>query len=113
VNELTGKSMKVHQAIARALTDNGVDTMFGLCGDANMFMVDSFVHDCGGTFVSTSHEVGAALMALGYASAADKVGICSVTFGPAMTVARSITRRSASGGFTRARCARPAAAAGR
>ena len=85
MNELTGKSMKVHQAIARALTDNGVDTMFGLCGDANMFMVDSFVHDCGGTFVSTSHEIGAALMALGYASAADKVGICSVTFGPAMT----------------------------
>lgn len=85
MNELTGKSMRVHQAIARALTDNGVDTMFGLCGDANMFMVDSFVHDCGGTFVSTSHEVGAALMALGYASTSDKVGICSVTFGPAMT----------------------------
>jgi thiamine pyrophosphate-dependent acetolactate synthase large subunit-like protein len=48
-------------------------------------MVDSFVHDCGGTFVSVSHEVGAALMALGYASTSDKVGVCSVTYGPAMT----------------------------
>ena len=37
--------LKVHQAIARALSDNGVETLFGLMGDANMFMVDSFVRD--------------------------------------------------------------------
>lgn len=60
--------MKVHQAIAKALVDNGVDTIFGLIGDANMFMIDSFVHDFGGTFVAAAHETGSALMALGYAS---------------------------------------------
>lgn len=77
--------MKVHQAIARALADNGVDTIFGLCGDANMFMVDSFVHECGGNFIAAAHEAGSALMALGYALISGKVGICSVTHGPALT----------------------------
>lgn len=77
--------LKLHQAIARALADNGVDTIFGLMGDANMFAMHSFVRDCGGTFVSAAHEVGAALMALGYATLGDKVGVCSVTHGPGLT----------------------------
>lgn len=76
-------TMKVHQAIARALADNGVDTIFGLIGDANMFMIDSFVSACGGKFVAAAHETGGALMALGYASLTGKVGVCSVTHGPA------------------------------
>ncbi len=77
-------NMKFHQAIARTLFDNGCDTIFGLVGDANMFMADSFVHDCGGAFVAASHEYGSALMALGYSAACGKVGLCSVTHGPAM-----------------------------
>ncbi len=79
------KLMKVHQAVARALADNGVDTIFGVMGDANMFAMHSFVHDCGGIFVSASHEVGAALMALGYATLSGKAGVCSVTHGPGLT----------------------------
>ena len=79
------KSMKMHQAIAKALVDNGVDTIFGLIGDANMFLIDSFVHDFGGTFVAAAHEAGGALMALGYASLSGKVGVCSVTHGPAVS----------------------------
>ncbi|GAA0333730.1 thiamine pyrophosphate-binding protein [Sphingomonas oligophenolica] len=85
MSDFTGKPMKVHQAIARALVENGVDTIFGLCGDANMFMVDSFVHDCRGTFIAAAHEAGSAMMALGYALISGKVGICSVTHGPALT----------------------------
>ncbi len=77
--------MKVHQAIAKALADNGVETIFGLIGDANMFTIDSFVHECGGTFVAAAHETGAALMALGYATASGRVGVCSVTHGPAVS----------------------------
>jgi thiamine pyrophosphate-dependent acetolactate synthase large subunit-like protein len=82
---MAGELVTVHQAIARALVDNGVDTVFGLCGDANMFTVDSFVHDHAGVFIAASHEVGAALMALGYSLISGKVGVCSVTHGPALT----------------------------
>ena len=77
--------MKVHQAIAKALFANEVETVFGLMGDANMFMIDSYIRDCGGTFVPAANEAGAMLMALGYALASGKPGICSVTHGPALT----------------------------
>ena len=53
--------MKAHEAIARALSDNGVAMLFGLIGDANLFMVDSYVRACGGTYVSAQHEAGAML----------------------------------------------------
>jgi thiamine pyrophosphate-dependent acetolactate synthase large subunit-like protein len=79
------KKMTVHQAIAKALIDNGVEVVFGLLGDANMFTIDSFVHEYGGRFVAAGHETGAALMALGYASLSGKVGVVSVTHGPAVS----------------------------
>ena len=74
----------VHQAVARALFENGVDTIFGLMGDANMFMVESFMRECGGTFIAAANEAGGATMALGYATVSGKIGVCSVTHGPAM-----------------------------
>lgn len=75
----------VYQAIARAASDHGVDTMFGLMGDANLFMVDSFVRDRGGRFVPAAHEGSSVLMALAYAHVAGKVGVATVTHGPALT----------------------------
>ena len=77
--------MKFHAALARALVDNGVTTMFGLIGDANLYMVDSFVRDFQGTFVSAASEAGAAVMALGYSVASGTVGVATVTHGPALT----------------------------
>ena len=77
--------MHVYQAIARAVADHGVDTMFGLMGDANLFMVDSFVRDCEGRFVPAAHEGSSVLMALAYAHVSGKVGVSSVTHGPALT----------------------------
>mgnify|MGYP003582434213 CR=1 FL=1 len=77
--------MKVHAAIARALSDNGVETLFGLVGDANLYMVDSFIRDCGGRFISSAHEVGATLMGLGYTNVAGRLGVVSVTHGAAVT----------------------------
>ncbi len=79
------KNMHVYQIIARASCDHGVDTMFGLMGDANLFMVDSFVRDCGGRFVPAAHEGSSVLMALAYAHVAGKVGVATVTHGPALT----------------------------
>jgi len=75
----------VHEAVARALIDNGVDTIFGLMGDANMYMIDSFIRDFGGRFISAANESGAAMMALGYAAISGKPGVCSVTHGPGLT----------------------------
>jgi thiamine pyrophosphate-dependent acetolactate synthase large subunit-like protein len=77
--------LHVYQAIARAARDHGVDTMFGLMGDANLFMVDSFVRDCDGRFVPSAHEGSSVLMALAYAHVAGKVGVATVTHGPALT----------------------------
>jgi thiamine pyrophosphate-dependent acetolactate synthase large subunit-like protein len=74
-----------YQSIARATQEHGVDTMFGLMGDANLFMVDSFVRDCGGRFVPAAHEGSSILMALAYAHVSGKVGVATVTHGPALT----------------------------
>lgn len=76
--------MKVHEAVARGLVDAGVDILFGLIGDANLFLVDSFVRQRG-TYVAAAHEAGAVLMATGYARAAGRVGVATVTHGPGLT----------------------------
>lgn len=81
---MSGK-IHVYQSIAQAVSDHGVDTMFGLMGDANLFMVDHFVRECGGRFVPVSHEGSCVLMALAYAHVAGKVGVATVTHGPALT----------------------------
>ncbi|MHA3913586.1 thiamine pyrophosphate-binding protein [Halovulum sp. GXIMD14793] len=75
----------VYQSIARAVKYHGVDTMFGLMGDANLFMVDSFVRDFGGTFVPAAHEGSTILMAAAYAHVSGRVGVATVTHGPALS----------------------------
>jgi len=79
------REVHVHQSIAQALQDHGVDTLFGLMGDANLFMVDSFVRECEGHFVPAAHEGSSVLMAMAYTHAAGKLGVASVTHGPALT----------------------------
>lgn len=74
-----------YQSIARALTDHGVETMFGLMGDANLFMVDHYVRAGKGTFVPVAHEGSAVLMALAYAQVSGRIGVATVTHGPALT----------------------------
>jgi thiamine pyrophosphate-dependent acetolactate synthase large subunit-like protein len=81
----TTTHVKAHVAIAMGLTDLGVDTMFGLIGDANLYMVDSFIRDFGGKYVSAANEAGTVLMALGYAQVSGRVGVATVTHGPALT----------------------------
>ncbi|HEU0196825.1 MAG TPA: thiamine pyrophosphate-binding protein [Nevskiaceae bacterium] len=77
--------MKVCEAIAHALSDLGVDPLFGLIGDGNLFMVDHFVGTCGGRYVRATHEANAVLMALGHAQISGGVGVATVTHGPALT----------------------------
>ncbi|MBT3436638.1 MAG: thiamine pyrophosphate-binding protein [Oceanospirillaceae bacterium] len=75
----------IYQSIAQSMVDHDIDTMFGLMGDANLFMVDHFVRHCGGTFIPAAIEGSSVLMALAYAKVSGKVGIATVTHGPALT----------------------------
>ena len=59
--------------------------MFGLMGDANLFMVDSFVRECGGNFIPAAHEGSTILMAAAYAHVSGNVGVATVTHGPGLT----------------------------
>ncbi len=75
----------VHHALAQSLSDHGVKSLFGLMGDANLFMVDHWVRSHGGNFVSVAHEGSAVLMAMGYAHVTSGIGVATVTHGPAVT----------------------------
>ncbi|MGB0958666.1 MAG: thiamine pyrophosphate-binding protein [Halocynthiibacter sp.] len=79
------QKMHVFQSIATAIIDHGAHTMFGLMGDANLFMVDSYVREQNGTFVPAAHEASSVLMALAYAHVTGKVAVATVTHGPALT----------------------------
>ena len=87
----------VYQSIARATQEHGVSTMFGLMGDANLFMVDAFVREHGGRFIPAAHEGSAVLMALAYAHVSGKVGVATITHGPALTNAMTALTEAARG----------------
>ncbi|WP_269584173.1 thiamine pyrophosphate-binding protein [Roseibium sp. Sym1] len=74
-----------YQSIAQSVLDQGIDTMFGLMGDANLFMVDHYVRAGKGTFVPVSFEGSAVLMALAYSHVSGRMGVATVTHGPALT----------------------------
>ena len=79
------EKMTMHTAIARALKELGVETLFGLMGDSNLFMCDSYVREQGGRYVSATHEANAVLMACGHAAMTGEIGVCTVTQGPAVS----------------------------
>ncbi|MBX3529096.1 MAG: thiamine pyrophosphate-binding protein [Rhizobiaceae bacterium] len=78
------KTIKLYQKLAAALAQ--LDSpVFGVTGDANVYMIDHFIRSHGGRFVAAANENGGVLMALGHASVSGKVGIATVTHGPAVT----------------------------
>lgn len=82
---MNNPQIRGHEAIARAVWENGAHTMFGLIGDGNLFFVDSYIRQCGGKYVGSAHEVGSLFMALGHAYMTGKAGVCTITHGPALT----------------------------
>jgi len=71
------------EAIVQSLIAHGVDTVFGLPGVQNDHLFNAFYDNRDKIRVIHSrHEQGAAYMALGYALATGKVGVCSVVPGP-------------------------------
>lgn len=76
--------MKVYQHVAALLARHGVTTMFGLLGDANMYVAGAF-EDAGGTFVRVAHEASAVSMADAYARMSGTWSVATVTHGPGFT----------------------------
>lgn len=48
--------MKLYEAIARSLADLEVSRLYGLIGDANLFMVDAYIRNHGGAYTAAVHE---------------------------------------------------------
>ncbi|HEX9032667.1 MAG TPA: thiamine pyrophosphate-binding protein, partial [Streptosporangiaceae bacterium] len=76
--------MLVSEAVAAALADLGVDTVFGVVGSGNFHVTNALVAR-GARFVAARHEGGAASMADGWARLAGRPGILSVHQGPGLT----------------------------
>ncbi|MDU8926127.1 thiamine pyrophosphate-binding protein [Alisedimentitalea sp. MJ-SS2] len=82
---MTGAPQTVHVALAKGLTAQGIDTLFGLLGDSNLFMADAFTHNEAGRFIPATNEDNAVLMALGFAAMTGKTAAVTVTQGPAVS----------------------------
>ncbi|MDF3607713.1 thiamine pyrophosphate-binding protein [Paracoccus sp. DMF-8] len=75
----------VHELLADSLAAHGVSHLFGLIGDANLFMVDAFIRAGRGQYVPCTHEASAVLAAIGFAQASGRTGVATITHGPALT----------------------------
>jgi acetolactate synthase-1/2/3 large subunit len=71
--------------LVRALTDIGVDVVFGYPGGAVLNIYDELFKSTKLRHILTRHEQGAVHMADGYARASGKTGVCLVTSGPGAT----------------------------
>ena len=77
--------MKVHEAVARAVRDCGVQTLFGVQGEANLHVIAHLVHRHDVRYLKAAREDGAVLMADGFARLTGSVGVATVTKGPGLT----------------------------
>jgi acetolactate synthase I/II/III large subunit len=76
--------MLVSDAVAAALADQGVSTVFGVVGSGNFRVTNSLVAR-GARFVAARHECGAAMMADAWARTSGLPGVVSVHQGPGLT----------------------------
>ena len=74
-----------HDAVAQALVDHGVDTVFAVLGDGNLFIGENLQRQHGTNMIGATHEANAVCMAEGWAKASGKLGVASVTHGPGLT----------------------------
>ncbi len=76
--------MLISDVVAAALSELGVDTVFGLVGSGNFLVTNALIAN-GARFVAARHECGAASMADGWARLTGRPGIVSVHQGPGLT----------------------------
>jgi len=76
---------KVCDVLARAFAAEGVNTLFTLMGDANMYWSAAMADNEGVRLIHARHEHCAVAMADAYARASGQVGVAAVTCGPGYT----------------------------
>lgn len=74
--------MKGNKAIVKALSNNIVEYIFGICGTSVAGFLSALGKEKDIKYVVTRHERGAGSMADGYARASGKVGVCQMHSGP-------------------------------
>jgi acetolactate synthase I/II/III large subunit len=77
--------MKVYEAIAAALANEEIGTIFGLMGDGNLSLWAALARDGRVPIVSARHEAAAVAMADGFARVTGRAGVAMVTCGPGLT----------------------------
>ena len=90
---------RVFELLAQSLEKHGVDQLFGLIGDGNLYMVDAWVRGGSGQYTGCAHEASAVLAALGYAQVSGRTGVATITHGPALTNAVSALVEGVKGGI--------------
>ena len=78
------QALRGAQLLARSLQLEGVNTLFGYPGGANLEIFD-VLREYNIFCIRTEHEQGAVHAAQGYARATGKVGVCLATSGPGAT----------------------------
>ncbi|HSR82716.1 MAG TPA: thiamine pyrophosphate-binding protein [Streptosporangiaceae bacterium] len=76
--------MLVTDAVAKALSLLGADTVFGVVGSGNFHVTNALIAN-GARFIAARHECGAASMADAWARLSGRPGILSVHQGPGLT----------------------------
>jgi acetolactate synthase I/II/III large subunit len=71
----------VARLIVECLENEGVEYIFGLPGEENLYMLDA-IADSSMRFITTRDERGAAFMADTYGALTGKAGVCLATLGP-------------------------------
>jgi len=74
-----------YRVLADAFVREGVDTVFVLTGDGNMYWEAAFSEAPGTRTINVRHEHCAVAMASAYSRVTDTVGVASVTCGPGVT----------------------------
>jgi thiamine pyrophosphate-dependent acetolactate synthase large subunit-like protein len=75
----------VHEVVAAAFVAEGVDTTFALMGNGNMHWLYAMAKNHAVRNIHVRHEHCAVAMAEGYARATGRVGVATVSAGPAYT----------------------------
>lgn len=87
-NEVSN-NRNVAQHLVQQLIQWGCERIYGVIGDANLFLLDELSNQNQIQYIACRHETDAALMATAEAKLTGKLAVCTFTSGPGITLALS------------------------